>query len=168
MKLKINCRSVQVDLREYDRDAVTAKHTAFENFDRLVNAPHYRPSIYLGGKKAKEQRELLFLTFEYNRYQTARQDTRRVFKGDWEPVFPREHPLLAVDIPRCECPDCKDMAVAAAPVSINGHPKRIVYVCQTHLDAAQEDCSHKFVDSTCCLKCGWKSSSVLLLTPQPD
>jgi hypothetical protein len=139
MKIKINDRSVEVERRAYDRDVVTAKHTAFATFNDLVNAPHYRPSIYLGGKKPKEQRELLFLAHQYNSFQHARHDGRRVYKGDWRPVFRKEHPLLAVDIPSCECPDCTDLAIGSAPVSLNGHPKRVVYVCQRHKDAAAED-----------------------------
>lgn len=95
MKLTINDARVNVDKREYDRDIVTAKHTAFRRFIELVNAPgNYRPSIYLGGKNAKAQRELLFLTFKYNMFQHGRGDKRRVFKGDWSPLIPNRHPML--------------------------------------------------------------------------
>ena len=81
MKIKINDRTVEIDRRDYNRDAVTRKHTAFESFHDLVNAAGlYRPSIYLGGKNPKCQRELLFLTFKYNTYQKARGDGRRVHK----------------------------------------------------------------------------------------
>ena len=95
MKLLINDARINVDNRDYDLDTVTAKHTAFRRFIELVNAPGgYRPSIYLGGKSAKAQRELLFLTFKYNLYQQSHGDPRRVFKGDWCSALPGRHPIL--------------------------------------------------------------------------
>lgn len=170
MKIKINDRSREVDRREYDRDVVTAKHTAFPNFHALVTAPGgYRPSIYLGGKAPKDQRELLFLTFAYNEYQKNVGDHRRVYKGDWHPVFRKEHPLLSDNV---LCHVCDEPAVGSALASINGHPKQQHPLCQCHLDAAREDCDHKFVDSKVCLKCGWSPSTSVIevtavVTPGP-
>lgn len=119
IKLKVNDRTVPVERRSYDRDMVTAKHTAFADFSALVNAPGgYRPSIYLGGKTPAAQRELLFLTFEYNQHQADRHDARRVYRGDWAPVFYREWPILSEHVPVCRCPDCVDFSVTSAAVAL--------------------------------------------------
>lgn len=158
MKLKINNRTVEVDVRDYDLDVVCRKHTCNATFADFVtkNAPTYRPSIYMGGKGLKAQRELLCLTLAYNRWMKAQGDTRRVYKADWHPVFYKEHPDLAeMVVQRCAVSDCKALALHEAPISIDGLPKTVQHVCKAHLDAAQEDCDHKFVDSKNCLKCGW-------------
>lgn len=70
-----------------DIDRIVARHSAFANFTDLVNARGgYRPSIYVGGKPKQAKRELVFLTLEYNRFQAARGDSRRVYCGDFELV----------------------------------------------------------------------------------
>lgn len=161
MKIKINGKTRQVDKREYDRDAVTVRHTAFTTFAELVAAKGgYRPSIYLGDKTPKAQRELLFLAFEYNRWMAANHDGRRVYKGDWAPVFPKEHPILSETVFQCAVPGCEEPGVDIAPISINNGPKKTEGLCRCHYEAAQEDCDHKFVDSKCCLKCGWVPQEV--------
>lgn len=98
MTIKINGKQVRflsITSRGCGVDAVTAKHTGFANFAELLNAKgNYRPSIYLGGKSTETQRELLFLSLQYNLVQQNRQDPRRVFKGDWECVTPHLIPLM--------------------------------------------------------------------------
>ena len=70
-----------------DLNRIVASHSAFANFADLVNARGgYRPSIYVGGKTKQAKRELVYLTLEYNRFQAARGDSRRVYCGDFELV----------------------------------------------------------------------------------
>jgi hypothetical protein len=65
-------------------DRITRLHTAFDSFSALLNANGgYRPSLYLGGKSQIDKEELLSLAVSYDEVQSARGDSRRVFKGDW-------------------------------------------------------------------------------------
>lgn len=90
MKLKIEgkVREVRLNMnRDFNR--LVQKHTAFGSWGELIHAAGgYRPSIYLGGKTAQAQRELLALTVEYNSVQQGRGDSRRVYQGDFVAVHP--------------------------------------------------------------------------------
>ena len=99
IKLKIRGRTVAVKVMDYDIDKLVTKHTGFKTFNDLVNAKGgYRPSIYLGGKTPSAQRELLFITLAYNKHMASSGSSLRVYKGDWAPVFYKEHPLLAGEL----------------------------------------------------------------------
>jgi len=129
MKIKINDRIVEVGKRDYPLDSVTARHTAFQTFDELCNktSSNYRPSLYLGGKPAKAQRELLCLTFAYNLHMFECDDSRRVYKADWAPVHEENHPLLNEFVAVCEVPGCKH-----APTYLRSIQGRVVNVCSGH------------------------------------
>lgn len=149
MQLIIRDKPVNVDRRQYDRDTVTRKHTAFNSFHALVNAGGcYRPSIYLGDKPAKHQRELLFLSFEYNIFQHSRKDARRVYKADWRPANASRHPILSERLERCAVPGCDMPARFIEEISINNEPKRAAFLCRQHRDAAKEDADAADAQST--------------------
>lgn len=144
MKIKINDRTVTVPRlfwNEVELNKLVKKHTAFASIHEMLNAGGtYRPSIYLGGKTKREQRELVFIAIEYNTAQRERGDARRVFKGDWRPVFRKEFPILdEVVLGECAVPGCESQATDIANISIDNQPKKNCAVCRCHYDAALED-----------------------------
>lgn len=146
MKIKIQSRTVNLVPVNYTHnspalDVVVLKHTAFKSFAELLNPNGlYRPSIYLGGKSRADQGELLSLALAYNQAQQDRSDGRRVHKGDWRPVFRKEHPILEEHtFGDCAVPGCEDKACDMADIAINNDPRRTRAVCRCHYDAAQED-----------------------------
>lgn len=82
--IKGRAKTIRLSGRNYDINAVVQKHTAFESFGALLDAPNnYRPSLYLAGKSEKAKREIVFLALSYNEAQGRRGDARRVYAGDW-------------------------------------------------------------------------------------
>lgn len=64
------------------KDELTQKHTAFENFDALLNAKGgYRPSIRTESTKGREQFDLFTLAQIYDLEQELRGDDRRAFRS---------------------------------------------------------------------------------------
>lgn len=161
MKLKICSRIVEVAVRNYDLDAVTNHYTAFGKFSDLVTrtAKNYRPSIYLGGKTPMVKRRLLFLTLAYNRWMKAQGDSRRVYKGDWEPAFPQEQPdigeMCAAKISQPSEPEQSDRSAepgesAAEPGSsglVNGY-------CLSARAAVSSPASSTLSSLPCCFQDG--------------
>jgi len=146
MKIKIQSRTVNLVPNSYTPDApaldvIVCKHTAFKSFKEMLNPGGvYRPSIYLGGKTKADQGELLSLALAYNQAQHARSDGRRVHKGDWHPVFRKEHPILEeYNLGPCGVPGCENQACDMALISVNNARRQMKAVCRCHFDAAQED-----------------------------
>lgn len=65
-------------------ETITKRVTAFPSFGAMLNAQgSYRPSFYVKGKSAADQRDIIRLADAYDIAQELRGDERRAYRGDF-------------------------------------------------------------------------------------